>query len=307
MLPASSFFKRSVGVERMESGTGDVTAGTARSSHLAKDGVKINEASPPGRANLRLVKQTQDATVKSGSLIAVDDLRNMISIPSSHRHLCYIHNEIVDRYPVEDNFEKLVDVQQYFAEKNLKIDLNVPDLEHSKVFLLREDAAARLAKAAEMIKKMSDGEIIIRLLEAYRPSGVMEIHFEHVKRWLGVASCKEMSKREIFDRVEKWLVHEGNPGAHGSGGAVDVTLVVTESRRELTMGSPWLSDVPASHTWSQKVSDQERFNRSLLFAAMTMAGFVNMANEWWHYSYGDKYWAAFLDKPFAHYGQAKSR
>ncbi len=259
--------------------------------------------------NLRLVKQEESKPAKSAGdgVIAVDDLRSFVSIPSSHRHLCYIHSEIVERYPVEENFEKLIDVQKYFADRELEIDLNVPDLEHKRIFLLREDAAVRLGKAAEMIRKMSDGEVVLRLLEAHRPSGVMEIHFEHVKRWLGVASCRDMTKREIFDRMEKWLVHEGNPEAHGSGGAVDVTLVVSESRRELPMGSAWLSNVPASHTWSQKVTEQERFNRSLLFAAMTMAGFVNMANEWWHYSFGDRYWAAFLDKPYAHYGPAKAR
>jgi D-alanyl-D-alanine dipeptidase len=33
----------------------------------------------------------------------------------------------------------------------------------------------------------------------------------------------------------------------------------------------------------------------LLVTAMTSVGFVNYAHEWWHYSYGDRYWAYATD------------
>lgn len=35
---------------------------------------------------------------------------------------------------------------------------------------------------------------------------------------------------------------------------------------------------------------------------MTSAAFVNYPSEWWHWSYGDKYWAAMLNRPYALYG-----
>ena len=34
---------------------------------------------------------------------------------------------------------------------------------------------------------------------------------------------------------------------------------------------------------------------------MKKAGFVNYPPEWWHWSYGDRYWAAALNKKFAIY------
>ena len=34
-----------------------------------------------------------------------------------------------------------------------------------------------------------------------------------------------------------------------------------------------------------------RDNRRLLFGVMTKAGFTNLPSEWWHYDYGDRFWA----------------
>jgi D-alanyl-D-alanine dipeptidase len=35
---------------------------------------------------------------------------------------------------------------------------------------------------------------------------------------------------------------------------------------------------------------------------MTGAGFVNYPSEWWHWSYGDRYWAVVTGEPHAIYG-----
>lgn len=35
--------------------------------------------------------------------------------------------------------------------------------------------------------------------------------------------------------------------------------------------------------------------------AMTTVGFVNYPTEWWHWSYGDKYWAFMKSEPHAIY------
>ena len=43
-------------------------------------------------------------------------------------------------------------------------------------------------------------------------------------------------------------------------------------------------------------------NRQLLLSSMEAAGFVNYIHEWWHYSYGDRYWAFRTDAAVAIYG-----
>ncbi|MEV1002288.1 M15 family metallopeptidase [Nonomuraea sp. NPDC050202] len=45
-----------------------------------------------------------------------------------------------------------------------------------------------------------------------------------------------------------------------------------------------------------------RANRRLLAQAMSAAGFTNYPTEWWHWSYGDRYWALTTGAPAAVYG-----
>jgi D-alanyl-D-alanine dipeptidase len=42
--------------------------------------------------------------------------------------------------------------------------------------------------------------------------------------------------------------------------------------------------------------------RRALLEAMTGAGFVNYPYEWWHYSFGDRYWAYVTGAQEAIYG-----
>ena len=42
-------------------------------------------------------------------------------------------------------------------------------------------------------------------------------------------------------------------------------------------------------------------NRALLIELMSAAGFVNYGTEWWHWSYGDRYWAYNRGEPAARY------
>ncbi len=50
------------------------------------------------------------------------------------------------------------------------------------------------------------------------------------------------------------------------------------------------------------VPEPARYNRDLLAAAMDAAGFINYPAEWWHWSYGDRYWAFQTSRDTALYG-----
>jgi D-alanyl-D-alanine dipeptidase len=45
-----------------------------------------------------------------------------------------------------------------------------------------------------------------------------------------------------------------------------------------------------------------RHSRGVLAAAPHSVGFVNYPTEWWHWSYGDRYWAIKTTAPAAIYG-----
>jgi D-alanyl-D-alanine dipeptidase len=45
----------------------------------------------------------------------------------------------------------------------------------------------------------------------------------------------------------------------------------------------------------------------MLAGALAGAGLVNYPTEWWHWSYGDRYWALLTGADSAHYGAISNR
>lgn len=81
---------------------------------------------------------------------------------------------------------------------------------------------------------------------------------------------------------------------HSTGGTVDLTLCTSDGL-ELDMGT-LINDSPmasadACFTASPDISPQARHNRDILGAALSAVGMVNYPTEWWHWSFGDRYWA----------------
>ena len=92
---------------------------------------------------------------------------------------------------------------------------------------------------------------------------------------------------------------------HVAGAAVDLTLV-TSDRRPLDLGTaidatPEESD-GACYSGSTAVSAHARAHRDVLTAALEGAGLVNYPTEWWHWSFGDRYWAIATGAAHAVYG-----
>ncbi|MDP4504885.1 M15 family metallopeptidase [Nonomuraea turcica] len=46
-------------------------------------------------------------------------------------------------------------------------------------------------------------------------------------------------------------------------------------------------------------------NRCILGNALASAGFVNYPTEWWHWSFGERYWAYITQARYARYGIAE--
>lgn len=92
---------------------------------------------------------------------------------------------------------------------------------------------------------------------------------------------------------------------HSAGAAVDVTLIDHQGR-ELDMGtrvnaSPEESE-GACYTDAPNLSARARTNRATLGDALSTAGLINYGTEWWHWSFGDRYWALQTQQPAALYG-----
>jgi len=93
---------------------------------------------------------------------------------------------------------------------------------------------------------------------------------------------------------------------HSTGAAVDIYLI-DGAGHEVDMGilvKDWMQDLDGSlsETNSVRISDDAKKNRSIMSCALQSIGFVNYLGEYWHWSYGDRYWAYCAGEKFALYG-----
>lgn len=194
--------------------------------------------------------------------------------------------------PVQECGEPLVDLREL---PFVVVDSRQADPEGAYAHL-REGVAWRLARAARLLP---DG---LRLLvtEGYRPLALQIHYFERYAAELRLAN-PDWSEEYLHVQTSRSL-SPPEIGPHVAGAAVDLTLC-TAAGEELDMGtrldaSPEESD-DACYTDAPNISDTARRNRRTLSAALTTAGLVNYPTEWWHWSYGDRYWAVVTGAAYA--------
>jgi zinc D-Ala-D-Ala dipeptidase len=163
---------------------------------------------------------------------------------------------------------------------------------------LRKSAKELLYKAAE---NLPAGHQLL-VVTAYRPIWMQKELYRRRERQMAKAHPFLM----IFQH-KKWrnLVNRytSPPGgsSHQYGGAIDVTIIDPQGNR-LDMGTTLTDYGVKVHTENDLINDEQRKNRKLLYESMTRAGFVNYPLEWWHYSYGDRMWAAYSRNQECFYG-----
>jgi D-alanyl-D-alanine dipeptidase len=166
--------------------------------------------------------------------------------------------------------------------------------------LLRREVAWRLALAAATLPD----RVRLHLVEGYRPPEVQAALYEaHRRRLLADLPGIDVAESHV---LASRFVAPPSVAAHPSGAAVDVTLV-DAGGHPLDMGTaidatPEDSD-GACYLDAPGISALARDNRRLLAASLRTAGFVNYPTEWWHWSYGDRYWAFVSRAAAAVYGE----
>ena len=201
----------------------------------------------------------------------------------------------VGRIRVADNADQLVDL----GAAGFLIDERLAD-PHGAFRQLREGAAERLARAEKLLP------VGLRLLvvEGYRPLELQRKIFESYREELAQLN-PEYSAEQLRTAASRY-VSPPELAPHSAGSAIDLTLCDAEGR-ELDMGTPMNANPEESggqcYTEAAGISPEAAENRAILVEAMHSAGFVNYPTEWWHFSYGDRYWALMSRLSEALYGQ----
>jgi D-alanyl-D-alanine dipeptidase len=192
---------------------------------------------------------------------------------------------------VNENNEPLVSI--YETEKLILLK------EHRFLMpLIRKSVYDLLVNAS---KNLPDNYKIL-VVTAYRPLWMQKKLYRR-RFW-------QMAKKYPFKMIfnySQWIREVGKytspPGgsSHQCGTAVDVTLLDNDNNR-VDMGTTLTDFGEKVNTYSIQISNEQKENRKILLEAMMKAGFINYPLEWWHFSYGDRMWAAYSEKTECFYG-----
>lgn len=200
---------------------------------------------------------------------------------------------VINGVRVSENNEPLVDI------KKCGVDLFFGDrLKNEKSVFLRKSVADKIVRVAKSLPK---GTFLI-IYDAYRSlerqTDLWNAKYEYFRKL-----HPDESEEQIVRRTRAVVADPRRGyGGHQTGGATDVGLCDKDGH-ELDMGTAYSSTGPAIRT-SFPVEPGALSNRQILYCAMKNQGFVNYPNEWWHFCYGDKMWAAYSNKSKCFYGLA---
>lgn len=227
----------------------------------------------------------------------VPSIQSFWKIEKQHKHTVYIPENLTTGYAVFESQEPLVSVQELFGKAGVPFVYR-PPIDVAKAIpevVLRKTAANKLLKAA---KKLPKG-IIFYISEGYRPLWYQKQIFSEISEQIKQKYPK-FSEKELWEEVTQYVADPTLCPPHTTGGAIDIALAYT-NKRMLDMGAPLNATDEKANTFYNQLTSQQKYNRQVLFDTMTSVGFVNLPTEWWHYSYGDQYWAIYNHQPNAIY------
>lgn len=164
----------------------------------------------------------------------------------------------------------------------------------------------------------------LKVYDCYRPQRAVD----HFVRWAKDLDDQRM-KAEFYPNVDKTrLFADGyiaEQSGHSRGSTVDLTLVKLPARptrpyhpgepltpcfapqdqrfpdNSVDMGTGYDCFDTLSHTLDPRIQGEQRANRMLLKNTLEDLGFVNLAEEWWHYTFKpEAYPDTYFDFPVSH-------
>ncbi|MBR6477949.1 MAG: M15 family metallopeptidase [Lachnospiraceae bacterium] len=230
------------------------------------------------------------------------------------------HMEDPARYEAR-SFEKSNFVEIVSGEK-IDVCMQYPVLNMKNAYarcLMRREVAERLYAAAAQLPP----GYRFRIWDAWRPFALQhelyEVYSKDIIRDFRLEDTSEEERSAVIRGfVSDPIPDHEVPPAHTTGGAVDLTILDADGN-ELDMGTGFDAFTEKTRTdyyeneeltshddsegdQSKEYSKLVREHRRMLYHVMTDAGFTNLPSEWWHYDYGDRNWAYFVDHPALYRG-----
>lgn len=198
---------------------------------------------------------------------------------------------------------------QYIIEQPQYYLWEIPDA--LKNCYVREEVAERLLKAAKLLP----AGYKFMVWDGFRPFEVQKALFDQYNAVLKKEN-PSLDDQQLDTLTRKYVSYpthnQASPAPHSTGGAVDLTII-DEKNQPLHMGTDFDAFTAESATrFFEEKLEQDRLlsqmdklvleNRRLLYHTLKEVGFTNYHEEWWHFDYGNQWWAKQANAHYAHFG-----
>lgn len=216
-------------------------------------------------------------------------------------------NQNLEKVKIEECNEKLL-----YLPKHLSKDIFIKPYDPKKVREVRDENEykSKLFLRKGIIEKLNYAQNQLPLdfhLMIMDPLRTEEMVWNLYKYYF--EKKKKENPKMKDEEIDRWLRNllampdDPVPPGHMTGGAVDVILV--DNQREKTPMEVDYQIIPKEEqkfTFCPGLPEEIKKNRQILYDTLTNAGFHNYFREYWHYSYGDPYWAVRRKDKIAIYG-----
>lgn len=195
--------------------------------------------------------------------------------------------------PIVENHEPMIDLSLH-KEISYGPSPEIPN--NTDYTKMRQSVYEKLKEAQALLPK----GLHFCLYEGYRSLELQKTLFNN--RYDKVKKLHpNWSSQQLFDETTKLVSPiinadgSRNIPPHSTGGAVDVYLL-DDKGQPVEMGihpKDWMLDTDGvvSLTESEHISEEAKRNRAIMSTVLSKVGFANYPTEYWHWSYGDRYWA----------------
>lgn len=198
-----------------------------------------------------------------------------------------LNDERIAKIRCVNSKEKILSLRH--IHKNILIDETRSQIASKSDFFCyaRESIIKKLSQATNYLP--CGYSFLIK--EAYRPLSRQKKSFDEAFDDYK-AQYPQKDDNEIY-KITCEYVAPVKVAGHPTGGAIDITLL--KNGIEVDMGTKF-NDIPIApenltYLYTDYISDTVKANRKILIESMEKVGFSNYPTEWWHWSYGDCYWA----------------
>lgn len=200
--------------------------------------------------------------------------------------------------PVEDNGDPMVPIGDEFSGKLFVMENYKPYT--GDAIYVRSTLVPLLIQAQNQLKAIHP-DYDLEIYCGYRPMAIQEENFENTRKRV-LEEDPTLEGDDLNEKIHRFSAVPVVAG-HPTGGAVDVQIVTPNG--PLDMGTDIHCYHKDAYTFSPFINREAWHNRQILRTCMVKAGFAPFDGEWWHFSYGDREWAAYYNQPTALFNQLR--